>query len=122
MWDLSQASLRGKLAALELALKGKEAELERLMQMLRQKDRTIQELKRLKGEGAAVKKRAKKAEEAKAWLEKELSDLQSQTRIHHLSITKLQDRLARAYAAQEEMARKLKLAEEALRDKVYKWS
>lgn len=86
------------------------------------KDRTIQELqqelKRLRGERSAAEERARRAEEEKVRLEAELSELQSQGRIHQLSIADLQDRLTRAYADREEMARKLKLAEEALRDKV----
>lgn len=117
-----QATLRGHLAALELALKGKEGELESLMLTLSLKDRTIQELqqelKRLRGERSAAEERARRAEEEKVRLEAELSELQSQGRIHQLSSADLQDRLTRAYADREEMARKLKLAEEALRDKV----
>jgi len=59
-------------------------------------------------------------EDKKAHLKKELSYLRSQTRIHHLSITDLQDRLAYEYADRQERARKLKLADEARRKKVRK--
>lgn len=92
------------------------------MQTIQLKDRTIQELKqelkRLRGERAAAEERVRELEDEKARLENKISELQSQGRIHHLSLADLQDRLTRAYAEREEMARKLKLAEEALRDKV----
>lgn len=117
-----QARLRGQLAALELALKGKEAELDGLMQTLGLKDRTIQELQqelnRLRAERAMAEEKVRELEREKARLESELSELQSQARIHHLSVADLQDRLTQAFAEREELARKLKVAEEALRDKV----
>ena len=77
-----------------------------------------QELKRLRAERAAADERARLLEEEKARLEKELLELRSQGHAHHLSLSDLQDRLARAYADRDEMARRLKLAEEALKDKV----
>ena len=111
------------MAALELALKGKEAELDGLMQTLGLKDRTIQELqqelRRLRAERASAQEKVRELEQEKARLEAELSELQSQVRIHNLSLGDLQDRLTQAYADKEELARKLKLAEEALRDKVF---
>ena len=107
---------------MELALKGKEAELEGLLQTITLKDRTIQELqqelKRLRAERAAAEERARLLEEEKARLETELQELRSQARIHHLSMGDLQDRLTKAYTEKEELARKLRLAEEALKDKV----
>jgi len=72
------------------------------------------------GERGATEKRAIEMEDKKAHLKKELSYLRSQTRIHHLSITDLQDRLAYEYADRQERARKLKLADEARRKKVRK--
>ncbi len=107
---------------MELALKGKKAELASLMQTLGLKDRTIrelqQELQRVRGERGDEEERVRELEEENARLEKELSDLRSQDRIHQLSMSNLQDRLTQAFAEREEMARKLKQAEDALRDKV----
>lgn len=88
------------------------------------KDRTIQELQRelerLRAERTAAEERARLLEEEKAKLETELLELQSQGRIHNLSLGNLQDKLTRAYAEREELARKLRLAEEALKEKVCK--
>jgi chromosome segregation ATPase len=110
---------------MELALKGKEAELEGLLQTISLKDRTIQELqqelKRLRAERAAAEERMRLLEDEKARLEADIQELQSQARIHHLSLADLQDRLTKAYGEREELARKLRLAEEALQDKVRKW-
>lgn len=119
---VTQATLRGQLKALEQLLKGKEAELEGLMHTIALKDRTIQELqqelKRLRAERAAAEVRVRELEDEKARLESELLELKSQGRIHHLSMGDLQDRLTRAYANRDELVIKLKLAEEALKDKV----
>ena len=96
-----------------------------MLQTIALKDRTIQELqhelKRLRAERAAAEERARLLEEEKARLETELLELQSQGRIHNLSLGNLQDKLTRAYAEREELARKLRLAEEALKEKVCGW-
>ncbi len=113
--------MKGQLAALELALRGKEAELEGLMQTLALKDRTIQELqqelKRLRRERGVAEERVRELEEEKARLEAELEGLRVQGRVHHLSLANLQDRLDRVCAERDELARKLNLAEERLKDK-----
>ena len=92
------------------------------MQTIALKDRTIQELqqelKRLRAERSAAEIRVRELEDEKARLESELLELKSQGRIHNLSMGDLQDRLTRAYADRDELVIKLKLAEEALKDKV----
>ena len=92
------------------------------MNTLALKDRTIQELqqelKRLRGERGMAEDRVRELEEEKARLEAELEGLRAQGRVHHLSLTDLQDRLDRACAERDDLARKLKLAEERLKDKV----
>ena len=110
------------MAALELALRGKEAELEGLMQTLALKDRTLQELqqelKRLRRERGAAEEKVRELEAEKARLEAELDGLRLQGRTHNLTLVDLQDRLDRACAERDDLARKLKLAEEHLKDKV----
>ncbi len=93
-----------------------------MAQTIALKDRTIQELqqelKRLREERTAAEERARRAEEERNKLESELLELESRGRIHQLALSDLQERLTRAYAEREEMARKLKMAEEALKEKV----
>ena len=94
------------------------------MQTLGLKDRTIQELqqelKRVRGERATAEERVRELENENSRLENTILELESQDRIHQLSIADLQERLTQAYAEKEEMARKLKLAENTLQEKVSK--
>ena len=76
------------------------------------------ELRRLREEGGAADERVRQLEEERARLEAELERLRSKERVHILAMGDLQDRLDRACAERDDLARKLKLAEERLKDKV----
>ena len=49
-----------------------------------------------------------------------MAGLQSQARVSHLSSEDLQSKLAQAFGEREDLARRLKVAEEALGEKVLK--
>ena len=107
---------------LEHALILKEAELAGLIKTLGLRDQTIadleQELRKLRREKREAEDRAALLELEKIRLEEELALLRSKYNTHYLSVADLQDKLARACAERDDLARKLKVTEELLNMKV----
>ena len=107
---------------MEQTLKAKDTELESLLRTLAMKDQGIRELelevRRLRREKGEMVEKVSLLEHEKTRLEEKLSSLRSECGEHHHILVNFQEKLTRVSAEKEELARKLKLAEEASRRKV----